>query len=247
MCTASGGGGGAYPPVPGAATDQPEVCGRERALPRARAGVRRGLGGGNQPDEHCRGPRRRRHALAACPPPPPLLLLQAGGGAEQLLATVRSQLGVSSDRADEVSKVLATARALFETVKKQKGGGGGGGGVRANWLQLAKRLQLRGGRWAGRDCRGCSTWPARQVCPAAKPHPPRAPAAGKSPVSDAWAATLELPVALLSCILPKDFRAFKTFVAWRTTLSTVLVSVRSGLEKGCLLIWRGGVLRFDGP
>eukprot|EP00775_Hariotina_reticulata_P003791 gene3791-4049_t len=49
-------------------------------------------------------------------------------------------------------------------------------------------------------------------------------ATGQLPVSELWTANLELPVCLLGFVLPKDFKRFRSFVAWKDTLSHVLLA-----------------------
>jgi hypothetical protein len=47
--------------------------------------------------------------------------------------------------------------------------------------------------------------------------------AGRLPVADGWTGSLQLPVCMLGIVLPKDFKRFRSFVEWRTTLGHVLV------------------------
>ncbi|KAI8470006.1 MAG: hypothetical protein J3K34DRAFT_521690 [Monoraphidium minutum] len=58
---------------------------------------------------------------------------------------------------------------------------------------------------------------------------------GAPPLSESWSAGLELVMVLLETVLPKDFKKFKSFVAWRDTLCNALLQA---LLQGVRDSWR---------
>ncbi|KIZ05819.1 hypothetical protein MNEG_2138 [Monoraphidium neglectum] len=58
---------------------------------------------------------------------------------------------------------------------------------------------------------------------------------GVAPLSADWSASLELVLVLLETVLPKDFKRFKSFVAWRDTLQNAVLQT---LLQGVRDSWR---------